>query len=351
MRLGVWTPLPHTIRPEPMMEAAVRDAKVRGAGSGGDKAFEFATQVLQTGEKHGFDISLIAARHLGPDLDAWTLASALAAKTETMELMVAVHPGINTPQMVAKMGASLDRISGARLSVNVVNGWNKDEFNIFGNGAWLDSQDDRYQRMDEFIQVMKGLWTEDSFSFKGDFYNVDAGILPLKTRRTTSPPIYTASRSPEGKETIAKYCDHWFVPDLADYRRYDETIALIEREVGEMNDRAAGYGRTIGYGLSAHVICADTVAEAEAQASAMEAHGRTARYNSSTAKALGACLVGPPELIAERIRTYDDLGIGVLMFHFHPMLDGLQTFVERVMPLLDTPTRRSPAGDGLLKAS
>ena len=72
--------------------------------------------------------------------------------------------------MVAKMGASLDRISGGRLSLNIVNGWNVDEFNIFGNGAWLSEQDDRYTRMDEYIQIIKRLWTEDCFDFDGRFY-------------------------------------------------------------------------------------------------------------------------------------------------------------------------------------
>ena len=174
----------------------------------------------------------------------------------------------------------------------------------------------------------------------------------MKTRRPSSPPIYTASRSPEGKETIAKYCDYWFVPDFADYRRYDETLALIEGEIAEMNERAGRYGRQIGYGLSGHVICADTVAEAEAQANEMEAHGRTARYNQSTAKALGACLVGTADLIADRIRAYEQRGVSVMMLHFHPMIEGLETFAEKVMPLLDvTPPGRSRRGGELLKAS
>ena len=51
--------------------------------------------------------------------------------------MPAIHPGIVTPQMVAKMGATLDRISGGRLAINIVNGWWEEEFNLFGNGTWL----------------------------------------------------------------------------------------------------------------------------------------------------------------------------------------------------------------------
>ena len=66
--------------------------------------------------------------------------------------MPAVHPGIVTPQVVAKMGASLDRISGGRFAINIVNGWFQQEFELFSNGAWIDASDARYRRMDEFVR-------------------------------------------------------------------------------------------------------------------------------------------------------------------------------------------------------
>src|SRR5262245_52666117 len=103
MRFGIWTPLPHSIRPEPRMQRAIEVLKGQRADDGADDAFEFASDVLQRGERHGFDVTLIATRELGPDLEAWTLAAALAGRTSTMELMVAVHPGILPPAMVAKM--------------------------------------------------------------------------------------------------------------------------------------------------------------------------------------------------------------------------------------------------------
>lgn len=80
MRLGIWTPLPHTIRAEPAMEEGVRQVKTRG-DDGADKSFEFALEVVSKGEALGFDITLIAERLLGPDLEAWMLTAALAART------------------------------------------------------------------------------------------------------------------------------------------------------------------------------------------------------------------------------------------------------------------------------
>jgi FMNH2-dependent dimethyl sulfone monooxygenase len=154
------------------MMAAIDRLQTAGSGTGPDDAFVFAVELLRRAEDYGFEISLIASRHLGPDLDAWTLASAIGASTRTIELMVAAHPGMHTPQMIAKMAASLDRITGGRVSVNVINGWNVEEFNLFGNGAWLDSADDRHHRMNEFVFVMTKLWEAAPFSFNGKYYRV-----------------------------------------------------------------------------------------------------------------------------------------------------------------------------------
>jgi dimethylsulfone monooxygenase len=342
MRFGIWTPLPHTIRPEPRMERAIEALKGQRSDPGPDAAFQFAVDVLQRGERHGFDVTLIATRELGPDPEAWTTAAALAGHTKTMELMVAVHPGIITPAMVAKMGASLDRISGGRLSLNVVNGWNVDEFNLFGNGAWLAEQDDRYIRMDEYIQIIKRLWTEDVLNFDGRFYRIQNGTLPLKPRRQPNPPIYGASRSLSGKDTIAKYCDHWFVPDWRDYRRFDDTVALIRTEIVAMQERVQRIGRTLGYGLSGHVICAATLEQAQAQANSFEAYGNLARYNRSAMAGLGACLVGTRDMIIERIKAYEAAGVEMLLLHFHPMIEGLEQFAEEILPFV-RPLERTPA--------
>src|SRR5690606_20952215 len=151
--------------------------------------------------------TLVAARHLGPDLDAWVLGSALAARTSKMEIMVAAHPGIHTPQMISKMAATLDRISGGRAAINVINGWNVEEFDLFGNGAWLPEADDRHTRMDEFIQVIKGLWGDEPYTFKGQYYHLENGVMPLKPAGRRPPTIYSTSQSPEGMETIARHCD------------------------------------------------------------------------------------------------------------------------------------------------
>jgi len=333
MRLGIWTPLPHTIRAEPAMDEGVRQVKTRG-DTKADKSFEFALEVVSKGEALGFDITLIAERLLGPDLEAWMLTAALAARTRTIQVMPAVYPGMITPQLAAKMGATLDRITGGRFAINVVNGWYQTEFELFSNGGWIASSEARYNRMNEFVQVLKGLWTDDHFTFRGEFFQAADATLPMKPVRQPHPPIYTASRTDSGKDVIARYCDLWFVNYVADYRKYEQNFAVVRRDIADLTERALSFSRKLAFGMSAHVICADTLKEAHAHADELESYGQRDRISSTAARGLGACLVGTSDLIAERMRRYEDVGVELFLLNFHPMLPGLETFARSVMPLL-----------------
>jgi FMNH2-dependent dimethyl sulfone monooxygenase len=350
MKFGLWTPLPHTIRAEPRMDQAIADFKSGAAPHSRDPAFLFALEVIQAAERFGFDTTLIAQRYLGPDLEAWTLTSALAAMTSSIELMIAVHPGIVTPQVVAKMGASLDRISGGRFAINLVNGWWQEEFQLFSNGNWKDDPDEKFVRMREYLTVIKGLWTDPDFDYQGQFYAADvrgalkganarvvvptAGeIIARPAGRQTTPPLYAASRSAPGKAIIAELCDVWFAEYKPGYRNFEQNLAHVTSEVRSMKEMASGFGRTLGFGLNPQVIVAPTMAEACAIADAVEDPANRDRISST----LGAGLVGTPEVVAERIRAYEDAGITVMMLRFSPMLDGLRTFGETVMPLLARP--------------
>ncbi|SRR5579884_2092712 len=333
MKLGIWTPLPHAIPPEPRLAAAIEQAEAPAAAPYADEAFAFARDVALSAERLGFDITLIAERLLGPDLEAWMLGSALAAVAQQIHVMIAVHPGLWAPQVVAKMGASLDRISGGRFHLNVVPGWWEAEHRMFG-GAWTTDPDHRYGRMLEFVQVVKGLWTGERFSFAGRHFQLeDASVRPRPVQQPY-PPIYAASRSESGMDVIARECDWWFLPHGAGYRDFDASRQLIETARADMAARAARYERALRYGLSVHVICRRTHAEAIAAAERLEEHGKTNRIAQIAAMALGAGLVGTYEEVAERMVAYHALGVELFLIHFSPMLEELERFGNEVVPRL-----------------
>ena len=91
----------------------------------------------------------------------------------------------------------------------IVNGWLKDEFDLFGNGTWLEREDARYRRMDEFLQVMKGLWTQDNFSLHGEFYRVEAGRRCRRSRCAAAAPaaLYRQPLAGPAKDVVARLCD------------------------------------------------------------------------------------------------------------------------------------------------
>ncbi len=335
MRYGIWTPLPHTVRSDAAMADAVADLRTPGAGGGADKSFGIAVETIRRAEALGFETTLIAERHLGPDLEAWILTSALIAHTKSIELMCAVHPGIVSPQLAAKMGASLDRISGGRFAVNVVNGWYEKEFDVFGNGGWLDHSDARYRRMAEFVDVMKGLWTGETFTLDGEFYRCESGELPIRPVQLPNPPIYAASRSEAGKEVVARACDVWFVAYDPGYEHAEANLASIARDVEELDRLSESYGRSLSYGISAHVICTESAGEAEERVHELEEYGNRDPVSAVAAKGLGAGLVGTPRQVADRLRYLESIGVDCPMVHFYPMMEGLENFAAKVMPLVE----------------
>ncbi len=338
MRYGIWTPLPNTVQPEPTLDAGSRQLSTHGRAGEPDLALKFCIDTLQRAEELGFDLTLIAQRWLGPDPDCFILAAALAARLKRMHIMPALHPGVLAPQVAAKMLATLDRVCEGRMAVNIVSGWWRDELNMFSNGAYIDDEEARFRHCDEFVRILKGMFEHSSFSLKGEFFDVKDARLINRPAQRPHPPLYAASRHEQGKETIARECDVWFVPIDPGIDRYEENFASIARQVDEMRRRAARYNREIGFGISCHVMCAPTNEEAHARALTLEEFGKTSRLALIAAKALGAGLLGSPERIARRLQRYDSIGVSTLMLHFHPMIEGLELFAREVMPLVGAPS-------------
>jgi dimethylsulfone monooxygenase len=330
MRLGIWCPAPLSIRPDPLVKPAF-DALTQHGG-GVDRNYLYALDVLRRAEELGFEITLIAQRFFGPDLDSWMFAAALAAQTSSIEIMAAVHPGIIDPKVVAKHAASLDRISGGRFCVNIVNGSRPQEFEVFGK--LLAGGEERYRRMQEFIQVLKGMWMNDDFKFHGEFYTVEYGTVPTKSVRVPHPPIYAASRVDEGMNVVAQECDCWFVNSSRHYREYEDGLKRVETEVGLMERRCRELGRTMQYGLSACILTADTDADAIAIADDYMAHLDRDPSLKSASVAVGANLIGTPKTVIERMRRYEELGIDLFLLQFYPMRQGLDEFAEKILPEL-----------------
>ncbi|MBW4039165.1 MAG: LLM class flavin-dependent oxidoreductase [Acidobacteria bacterium] len=174
--------------------------------------WEYVRDLALQAEALGYDLTLIAELNLndikGPEadsLDAWSTAAALASVTRKLELMVAVRPTFHSPALLAKQAANIDRISGGRLTLNVVSSWWADEARKYG--IPFDEHDDRYARTSEWLDVLDACWHHQHTSHHGRFYNIEDNILSPKPfpRRTYSGahPNQTPSSRPEPQRSEA----------------------------------------------------------------------------------------------------------------------------------------------------
>src|SRR6202050_5331740 len=172
MRYGFWTPV---------FGGWLRNVADEGMAA----TWDYTRRLCQRAERIGYDLTLIAELNLNdikgtdqPALDAWSTAAALAAVTDSLELMVAVRPHFHHPALLAKQAANIDRIAGGRLALNVVSSWWAEEAKSYGLA--FDQHDDRYARTSEWLDVVDGLWKQPRFSFAGKYYNVANTVLEPK---------------------------------------------------------------------------------------------------------------------------------------------------------------------------
>ncbi|MEH1972347.1 MAG: dimethyl sulfone monooxygenase SfnG [Nostoc sp.] len=323
-----------------------------------DWTYEYNAQLAQTAEEVGFEYALAQARFIASygaeyQLEALTTVSALAPVTKKLKLIAAVHPGLWHPGVVAKIGASIDFLSNGRFALNVVSGWFKDEFTIYGE-HWLD-HDERYRRSEEFIRVLKGLWTEDEFHFKGDFYRINGGwVKPKPINQNPHPEIFQGGNSKAARRMAGRVSDWYFMNG--------NTIEGVKEQIAEVSELASLEGRTIKFGLNSFIIVRDTEAEAhevlrdiiaQADVEAVKGFGEAVKQaGSSTRDGQGmwansnfedlvqyndgfrSGLIGTAEQVADKIRQFHEVGVDLILGGFLHYTDDLPAFGKTVIPIV-----------------
>lgn len=156
-----------------------------------------------------------AVEHLGysgallaTDLyDVWPLGSALSAATSTrFKPLLAVHPGLISPTLLAKMALSFDQLFGGRLRFNVVNGSTK---SLQEYGLHVE-HDERYELSAEYWSIVKRLTSGEVFDHRGRFYdlkNAGASFRELKPVQEPHIPLWFGGSSAPGIEMAAQHVD------------------------------------------------------------------------------------------------------------------------------------------------
>jgi len=255
--------------------------------------------------------------------------------------MVAVRPNFHQPALFAKAAANIDRISGGRLSLNVVSSWWADEARQYG--LQFDQHDDRYARTSEWLEVVRGLWTQERFSFEGRFYRTDEAICSPKPAH--APVLYAGGESEAAKTMIAGQCDA--------YVMHGDPASAIAPKIADMKARRAAAGGTpMTFGMAAYAIVRDSEAEAKRElaritevkelpagyanfdqwlsGTQLERELKIQEYSVSN-RGLRPYLVGTPEQIKERIAEYEAAGLDLLLLQMSPQTEEMERFAAQVI--------------------
>ena len=317
--------------------------------------WENASNILLTADRHGFK-NILCPSSYQVGQDTLTFASAVAPLTKQINLLTAIRCGEVHPPMLARAIATLDHILKGRLTINIISS------NL--PGTELGSAE-RYQRSREVIEILKQAWTQDEINFQGEYYNIQLPTEPVKPyQQNGGPLLYFGGYSPPGVDLCAEHCDI--------YLMWPETEAKINGLMSNMSEKAAGYGRTVDFGLRIHVIVRETEAEAKMAARKLMSKvdiekGDEIRNRALDAKSYGVsrqaemrnqsdddgfvedylwtgigrarsgcggAIVGNPDQVLAKIQRYMDMGIRAFIFSGYPHLEECNLFARYVLPRL-----------------
>jgi len=263
-----------------------------------------------------------------PYLECWTLLSALAVETTDVRLgtFTLCNSFRQPPSLLAKMASTLDNISGGRLIFGIGAGYNEQEYIMYGVPYPRPSI--RIRQLDEALQVIKLMWTEERTSFKGRYYSVREAICNPKPIQKPHPPILIGGRGRRlTLKVVARHADRWNWPPAVPCTPevYGEYCEILRRNCESVGRDPGQIMKSLGD------ICHISHDRAELK-------GEVSKYKPdelSTGNYMKH-LIGTPEECVERINAYRDLGISELVLQFPSLAAGdtrdLRLFTESVIP-------------------
>ncbi|EEF62520.1 LLM class flavin-dependent oxidoreductase [Pedosphaera parvula] len=320
-------------------------------------SFEHCSDIVTTADRLGYqNILLPSSFQVGQE--PFVFAGATATMTKQIQELVAIRMGEIHPPMLARHISTLDHIMKGRLTLNIISS---------DLPGLVETNEVRYERSDEVIQILKQAWTQDKIDFKGRFYNLNIpstdAVKPYQ--QNGGPLLYFGGISELAKTLCAKHCDVFLM--------WPETEDRLAATMAELSQRADAFGRKIDFGLRIHMVVRETEKEAREYAdrllSKLDAvKGAEIKARSQDSKSAGvlrqdelraqakddyieehvwsgvgrarsgcgSALVGSPDQILKKIQRYIDMGIRAFIFSGYPHKQECELFAKYVLPSLKT---------------
>lgn len=318
-------------------------------------SWEHCRDIVMQAETGGFDNILLPSGYaLGIDTTAF--AAAIAPTLKRLALLMAVRVGESWPPQLARQIATIDRMLGGRLNINIISSEMPGE--TLGSAP-------RYARTAELMHILKTLLNGQPLDHQGEHWTLKVDPPRISTVSGRAPLLYFGGLSPDAREAAAQGCDVYLMwPDV------EANVAAI---IADMKDRAARHGRTLKFGYRAHVVVRDTEEEARLYADRLLSKLDAARGAEIRAKSLdsqsagvaaqaalregaaadgyaeenlwtgigrarsgcGAAIVGDPDQVLAKLNRYREMGIDAFILSGYPHAAEADLFARHVLPRID----------------
>lgn len=259
--------------------------------------------------------------------ECWTLMAALAATTDTLRLgQMCTCNSYRPPSYMAKVATTVDVISGGRLEFAIGAGWYEHEYLAYGYE--FPRAGIRIAQLDEAVQIIKQMWTEDEAHFAGEHYSVAGAINQPKPLQDPHPPLWIAGGGERKTlRTVAEYADYSNFAGDAETFAHKSTV--LDEHCEQVGRDPSEIGRTL------HVIVA-VVEDETAGRPALERAAAQMGRDLDTWLGSSQIVAGTPQQVIDGLGAFKEAGAMHITGYFPDVVwgDSLDRFAAEVMPAL-----------------
>lgn len=296
--------------------------------NGGRPRVELNWQMAETVERLGYDSVWVGDSITSkPRLEPLTIMAALAARTQRVKIGTAVMlTALRHPVHLAHALATVDNISNGRVILGAGAGRGDNQMYVDEHSAVGVPVNERADRMEEGIRVLRALWTEEQVTNEGEYYPLDGVSLEPQPLQDPLPIWISSNWVRRGLRRVAEMGDAWItnVP----------SVELFSRCWDRVQENSAKVGRDAAKMTRALYISVNLNDEDEALAEGdrfMQAY--YSRPYEAVSKQL-LCVFGPPEQCVEAIESYREAGVSYFIVRFASpnQAEQLNRFTNEVLP-------------------
>jgi len=317
-------------------------------------SWEHCRDIVMQAETAGYDNILLPSGYaLGIDTTAF--AAGIAPMLKRLRLLMAVRIGESWPPQLARQIATIDRMLGGRLAINIISSDLP--------GEKLESAP-RYARTVEAMHILRTLLDGKPLDHDGEFWKLKVDPPRVTTVSGRCPALYFGGLSEAARDAAATNADV--------YLMWPDTMDAVRAIIADLRSRAAKHGRTLKFGYRVHVVVRETEAEARAAADRLlskldDAEGRAIRERSLDSQSAGvrrqaelregsddgyaeanlwtgigrgrsgcgAAIVGDPDQVLAKLNAYRAEGIDAFILSGYPHAAEADLFARHVLPRIE----------------